>query len=106
MIENGASMQAVLIYDGLCAVCKSMAGSLSRWDVRQTLECIELQNPRAEKLFAGYAASELKGTFHLIREDGQVFSGKSAIPEIIRRMRLGSFFAWCLTRIRAIASKF
>jgi predicted DCC family thiol-disulfide oxidoreductase YuxK len=71
----------VLIYDARCGFCRRWVARLKRWDRRDRLRLLPLQDPDAPAL-AGRPRDELQRAAHLVRPDGAVFAGAQAAREL------------------------
>ena len=71
----------MLIYDAGCAFCRRWVARLKRWDRRDRIRLLPLQDPDAPAL-AGRPRHELQRAAHLVRPDGAVFAGAQAGREL------------------------
>lgn len=85
----------VLIYDDSCGFCRRWVRRLKRWDRRDAVQLLPLQDPRAPEL-AGRSREALQRAAHLVRPDGRVFAGAAAARELCAFLPLGWFPALVL----------
>jgi predicted DCC family thiol-disulfide oxidoreductase YuxK len=90
----------VLIYDANCGFCRRWVARLKRWDRRDRVRLLPLQDARAVEL-TGRPRAELEKAVHLVRPDGAVFAGAEAAREVLRYLP-GGRLASTLLRPRAV----
>jgi predicted DCC family thiol-disulfide oxidoreductase YuxK len=73
----------VLIYDGGCRFCRRWVERMRRLDRRAALDLIPLQAPEAVRV-SGCSRDTLRRAVHLVRADGVVYAGASAVGEACR----------------------
>jgi predicted DCC family thiol-disulfide oxidoreductase YuxK len=78
----------VLIYDAQCQFCRRWVARLKRWDRRDRIRLLPLQDPAAPAL-AGRPPDVLRQAAHLVREDGAVFAGAWAAREVFAYLPAG-----------------
>jgi predicted DCC family thiol-disulfide oxidoreductase YuxK len=71
----------ILIYDASCEFCRRWVARLKRWDRRDRIRLLPLQDPGAPAL-ARRPREELERAAHLVRPDGAVFAGAAAGREV------------------------
>lgn len=76
-------MKPVLIYDQSCAFCRRWVGRLKRWDCRDAVDLLSLQDPAAPQL-AQRPREALARAVHLVTPQGKVFAGARAARELLR----------------------
>lgn len=90
------NQHAVLVYDDSCALCRRWVGRVKRWDRRDLVRLLPLQDPSAPQL-TRRPRDALRQAAHLVRPDGAVFAGAAAARELFRYLPLGwlgrAFFA-------------
>jgi predicted DCC family thiol-disulfide oxidoreductase YuxK len=74
-----------ILYDRDCGFCRWSLAKLLRWDRHGRLRPVPLQSPEG----AGYPDD----SWHLITEDGQVYSGGAAFEPLLRLLPGGRPFA-------------
>jgi predicted DCC family thiol-disulfide oxidoreductase YuxK len=79
-MRRGAS-GPVLIYDASCGFCRRWVARLKRWDRRDRVRLLPLQDADAPAL-AGRPRDQLQRAAHLVRPDGAVFAGAHAAREL------------------------
>ncbi len=84
---SGSVAQPTLIYDGACGFCTRWVERVRRWDVRDRVALLTLQDPSALEL-SGRTAEALTMAMHLVLPDGRVFAGADAARELC------SFLPW------------
>ena len=78
--------RAIVLYDRDCGFCRWSLAKLLRWDRRrQTLRPVALQDPEG----AGFSTD----SWHLVTDDGEVFSGGAAFEPLMRLLPGGRPFA-------------
>ena len=90
----------VLIYDASCAFCRLWVARLKRWDRRDRVQLLPLQDATAVEL-SGRPCAELEKAVHLVRPDGAVFAGAEAAREVLRYLP-GGWLLNTLLRPRAV----
>ena len=70
-----------LIYDANCGFCRRWVARLKRWDRRDRIRLLPLQDPSAPAL-ARRPRAELERAAHLVRADGTILSGAWAAREV------------------------
>ena len=88
-----------VIYDGDCSLCLSFKDMIVRLDRTKRITPIPLRDPRVAPLLSGLTDHEIRGSFHLVWDNGRRTSGDQAIPDILRLLPLGRLPAWCLEHV-------
>jgi predicted DCC family thiol-disulfide oxidoreductase YuxK len=83
-------VKAVLIYDASCSFCRRWVERLKRWDRRDAVSLLPLQDPSAPAL-ARRPAEELRRAVHLVTPEGEVFAGARAAKEVCRYLPGGGW---------------
>jgi predicted DCC family thiol-disulfide oxidoreductase YuxK len=78
--------RAVLIYDGLCQLCRRGVTWVSRRVIRGQLEFLPCQSAERRARFPDMEDRICLGAMQLVLPDGRVLSGAAAVPEILRRL--------------------
>ncbi|MBE0592821.1 MAG: DUF393 domain-containing protein [Gemmatimonadales bacterium] len=73
----------VLIYDGDCRFCRRWVARLRKLDRRGALALVPLQASEAIRV-SGRARGTLRQSVHVVRADGAVHAGASAVREAFR----------------------
>ncbi|GIW52932.1 MAG: hypothetical protein KatS3mg081_2287 [Gemmatimonadales bacterium] len=89
-------MKPVLIYDHNCAFCRRWVARFKRWDRRDAVALLPLQDPAAPGL-ARRGVEELRKAVHLVTSDGRVFSGARAVREVCRYLPGGRLVRLCFS---------
>ena len=63
------------------------------------LRPVALQEPEAETLLAGMPHAQRMASWHLVGEDGRVFSGGDAFPPLLRLIPGAGPLAWALAAV-------
>ncbi len=82
-----ASGTATIIYDAECVFCRRWAERFKKWN-RDGVRLLPLQNPQAVEL-TGKPKDVLLQAMHLVRADGAVFAGASAVREALAHVSWG-----------------
>jgi predicted DCC family thiol-disulfide oxidoreductase YuxK len=76
--------RAVLVFDADCRFCRRALERVLALDRRRRLRPVALQDPEADELLAALAPEERAASWHLVAEDGRVFSAGAAFPPLLR----------------------
>jgi predicted DCC family thiol-disulfide oxidoreductase YuxK len=79
--------QAVLIYDGLCSLCRRGVTWISRRAIRGQIEFLPCQAAERRARFPEMEDRACLEAMQLVLPDGRVLSGAAAAPEILRRLQ-------------------
>jgi predicted DCC family thiol-disulfide oxidoreductase YuxK len=79
--------RAVLIYDGLCPLCRGAVTWISRRTIRGRLEFLPCQAAERRARFPQIEERACLAAMQLVLPDGRVLAGVAAAPEILRRLR-------------------
>ncbi len=71
-----------LIYDGNCDFCDRWVRRMMRWDRRNSVRYIPLQDTRAQAV-SGRSRWELEQAAHLVCPDATVLAGAAAVRELL-----------------------
>ncbi len=74
--------QSTLLYDADCGFCRWSLARVLRWDRRQALRPLALQNPEADELLADLDEGRRRGSWHLVTAEGRVYSGGDAVAPL------------------------
>jgi predicted DCC family thiol-disulfide oxidoreductase YuxK len=75
---------ATLLYDSDCGFCRWSVDKVLAWDRRRSLRPVALQDPEAAVLLSGLDDGERMASWHLVTEDGSVYSAEAAAPPLLR----------------------
>jgi predicted DCC family thiol-disulfide oxidoreductase YuxK len=77
---------AEMLYDQDCGFCRWSADLMMRWDRRGRLRAVALQDPEAERLLPGMDEGTRMASWHLVEDDGTIYSAGAAIPPMLREL--------------------
>jgi predicted DCC family thiol-disulfide oxidoreductase YuxK len=80
---------AVLLYDSDCGFCRWSVDKILSWDRRRRLRPLALQEPEADWLLRHMDADAKMGSWHLVTDDGRVYSGGAAAAPLLRLLPRG-----------------
>ena len=75
---------ATLLYDSDCGFCRWSVDKVLAWDRRRSVRALALQDPEAETLLSGMDETEKMASWHLVTEDGSVYSAGAAAAPLLR----------------------
>jgi len=78
--------RAVLIYDGLCHLCRRGVTWISRRAIRGQLEFLPCQAIERRTRYPSMEDRVCLEAMQLVLPDGRVLAGAAAVPEILRRL--------------------
>jgi predicted DCC family thiol-disulfide oxidoreductase YuxK len=77
--------RATILYDADCGFCRWSMDKILAWDRRQRLRPISLQSQEADALLPPGKDPQTKlASWHLVTEDGKVYSAGAAAPPLFR----------------------
>ena len=79
--------QAVLIYDGICGLCRGGVSWISRRAARGEFEFLPCQAAERRARYPWMEERVCLEAMQLILPDGRVLAGDAAIPEILSRLK-------------------
>ncbi len=91
-----------LIYDADCGFCRKWVSRVKRWDRRNVVETLPLDDPRATAL-SRRSIEQLRHAAHFVRPDGAVFAGAAAASELFRYLP-GGWFPHLVMRFPGVLS--
>jgi predicted DCC family thiol-disulfide oxidoreductase YuxK len=91
-----------ILYDANCGFCRWSLAQLLRLDRRNCLRPVSLQQPEADTLLAGMTRDERMASWHLVDDDGRVYSGGDALAPLLRLVPGGGPFAAALVALPAV----
>ncbi len=86
-MRDATAKQAVLIYDGACALCQGGVSWISRHVVRGGLQFLPCQAAERRARFPWMDEGACLEAMQLVLPDGRVLAGDAAIPELLKRLR-------------------
>jgi predicted DCC family thiol-disulfide oxidoreductase YuxK len=97
--------RSILLYDSDCGFCRWSVDKVLAWDRRQRLRPLALQDPEADALLPGMDEGQKLGSWHLVTEDGRVFSAGAAAPPLLRLLPGGRVPAAVLAAFPALTNR-
>ena len=85
--------RAIVLYDEDCGFCRWSAGRLRTWDRRGRLAFAPIEGAVGGRSLAHVDPRARTASWHLITEDGRVWSAGAAIPQVLRRLPAGAAVA-------------
>jgi predicted DCC family thiol-disulfide oxidoreductase YuxK len=82
--------RATVLYDEDCGFCRWTADRLRTWDRRQRLTFASIQGDVGERALGALDPNARLASWHLVTDDGSVWSGGRAVPELMRRLPGGT----------------
>jgi predicted DCC family thiol-disulfide oxidoreductase YuxK len=79
-------VQATVVFDDDCGFCRWSAERLRTWDRRHALRFVTLRSDEAGRLLAPVPVERRPLSWHLVTEDGRVWSAGAAVPQVLRLM--------------------
>ncbi len=74
-------MTAIVLYDGDCGFCMWTLNKILAWDRAHRLKSVAIQSEEGELLLAGVDPEQRLDSWHLVTEDGMLYSaGAAAAP--------------------------
>jgi predicted DCC family thiol-disulfide oxidoreductase YuxK len=80
---------AVLLYDSDCGFCRWSVDKILSWDRRRCLRPLALQDPEADRLLGVMIEDVKMSSWHLVTDDGRVYSGGAAAAPLFRLLPRG-----------------
>jgi predicted DCC family thiol-disulfide oxidoreductase YuxK len=87
--------RATLIYDGECGFCRQAVDLVRRWDREHRIALVPFQD-QARVAGFGIPLPALAAAMHLVLapQDGRVFAGADAAPQILKLLPGRRWLAW------------
>jgi predicted DCC family thiol-disulfide oxidoreductase YuxK len=82
--------QATILYDQDCGFCRWSLSKILVWDRRKRLRPLPLQSAEADRLLPGVPEERKMASWHLVTDDGEVFSAGAATAPMLRLLPGGS----------------
>jgi predicted DCC family thiol-disulfide oxidoreductase YuxK len=76
--------QVALLFDSRCGFCRRSVSRILRWDRDGRLRPVALQDPEADELLGGMDEKRKMASWHLVTEDGRVYSAGAAFAPLLR----------------------
>jgi predicted DCC family thiol-disulfide oxidoreductase YuxK len=97
--------RSAVLYDADCGLCKWLLAWLLRWDRQRCLRPVALQRPEAEVLLGELTPTERMASWHLISPTGERFSGRLALPALLRILPAGGLPAAVIVRLPRLTDR-
>jgi predicted DCC family thiol-disulfide oxidoreductase YuxK len=97
------SRAASLLYDADCGFCRWSLAQVLRLDRRGRLRPVSLREPEADILLSGMAREDRMASWHLVDEDGRIYSGGAAFAPLLRLIPGGAPLAAPLAALPSLA---
>jgi predicted DCC family thiol-disulfide oxidoreductase YuxK len=78
--------QSVLLYDEECAFCRWSLDKILAWDRAKRVRPVAIQSDEGSRLLAPIAPDARLGSWHLVRQDGRLFSAGAAAAPLARML--------------------
>ena len=75
--------RATVVYDDDCGFCRWSAERLRTWDRRGALRFVTLRSAEAADLLAPVPVDRRPLSWHLVTDDGRVWSAGAAVPKVL-----------------------
>jgi predicted DCC family thiol-disulfide oxidoreductase YuxK len=75
--------RATVVYDDDCGFCRWSAERLRTWDRRGALRFVTLRSAEAGDLLAPVPVDRRPLSWHLVTDDGRVWSAGAAVPKVL-----------------------
>jgi predicted DCC family thiol-disulfide oxidoreductase YuxK len=85
--------QSVLLYDQDCGFCRWSLDKILAWDRAKRLRPVPIQSEEGSRLLATIAPEARLDSWHLVREDGKLFSAGAAAEPLARLLPGGRLLA-------------
>ena len=85
-----SAAQSVLLYDEDCGFCRWSLDKILAWDRGKRVRPVAIQSEEGSRLLASIAADARLDSWHLVREDGKLFSASAAAEPLARLLPGGS----------------
>jgi predicted DCC family thiol-disulfide oxidoreductase YuxK len=92
-----------ILYDADCGFCRWSLAQVLRLDRRNRLRPVSLQQLEADTLLSGMGRDERMASWHLVDDDGRVYSGGDAFAPLLRLVPGGRPFAAALVALPAVS---
>lgn len=83
-----------VLYDGECGFCKACMGLLLSWDRHRRLHPVAIQSSEGQSLLSSLTEAERLESAHVVTVSGELISGASAAPTLLRELPGGGGLAW------------
>lgn len=76
--------QSVLLYDHDCGFCRWSLDKILAWDSARRVRAVPIQSEEGSRLLASIAPEARLDSWHLVRDDGTLFSAGAAAEPLAR----------------------
>ena len=94
---------ASILYDPDCGFCRWSMAQLLRLDRQGRLRPVSLQDPEADVLLSGMTHERRMASWHLVDEDGRIYSAGDAFPPLLSLLPGGGPLARVLAAFPSLA---
>jgi len=77
-------VSTIVLYDGNCGFCKWTLNVILRWDRARRLAPVAIQSDEGCRHLGGLGPEERLDSWHLVTEDGQLYSAGAAAAPLAR----------------------
>jgi predicted DCC family thiol-disulfide oxidoreductase YuxK len=81
--------RSVVLYDQGCGFCKWSLDKILAWDRSQRLRAVPIQSEDGERLLAGVDPELRLDSWHLVTDEGKLFSAGAVAEPLTRSLRWG-----------------
>ena len=85
--------RATVVYDDDCGYCRWSAERLRTWDRHRALRFMTLRSAEADGLLAPVPIDRRPLSWHLVTDDGRVWSAGAAVPQVLGLLPGGGVLA-------------
>ena len=78
--------RVTLLYDSDCGFCRWSIDRILRWDRRRRIRALALQAPEADELLGPMDHDRKMASWHLVNENGTVYSAGAAAGPLLRHL--------------------
>lgn len=82
--------QVVLLYDADCGFCRWSLDKVLRRDKGKRIRPVPIQSSEGTELLGDMDEEKRLASWHLVDENGRIFSAGAAVPELSRRLPGGA----------------
>jgi predicted DCC family thiol-disulfide oxidoreductase YuxK len=87
-----------ILYDADCGFCRWSLAWFLAWDRRRELRPVALQDPEADRLLGGMGKERKMSSWHLVCDDGRVWSAGAAFAPLLGLLPGGGPLAALVSR--------
>jgi predicted DCC family thiol-disulfide oxidoreductase YuxK len=103
--SRSAGGVTILLYDSDCGFCRWSVNKLMRWDRHGRVRAVALQDDEAANFLAGMSEDERMSSWHIVLDDGRIFSAGAAAPPLLRLLPGGGPLAFILGRFPGLTER-